>query len=214
MKKYKILKIEEEKLNSYILGSFDNLPKDEFLKKDEDFIYRYRRYGSGIVSGSIVKWDSNDNNFLQSTELNHYVGGVARKFEFIEHTAQIFIANVLVRNILGKFIPEGKYSLGAHQIRIRANNYHMGKPAPEGIHQDGFDYVAVSCINMYNITGGTSILVDATNYKTVLLEKNLTRGEVLIFDDKRYAHYASPIVPKIPGECFRDVIVTTYKKID
>ena len=214
MKKYKVLRIDEKELDPSILDSFNNLPKDEFLKKDEKFIYRYRRYGLGIISGYLIEWNSNDNNFLQSTELNHYVGGINRKFEFIERIVQIFVANVLVKNVLGNFIPEGKYSIGTHQMRIKANDYYMGKPAPEGIHQDGFDYVTVSCINTYNVTGGTSILVDAMNYKTVFFEKNLRKGEILMFDDRRYAHYTSPIVPKIPGECFRDVIVNTYKKIN
>jgi len=87
----------------------------------------------------------------------------------------------------------------------------MGKPAPEGIHQDGFDYVMVSCLSLKNVSGGDSILVDAKNHSQIIYDKALEETECLLFNDRAYAHYASPIIPKMPGICTRDVFVTTFQ---
>lgn len=89
----------------------------------------------------------------------------------------------------------------------------MEKPTPEGIHQDGFDYVAVACIDTNNIVGGVSLLVDPGKHSTKYLEAELKSGNILLFNDRTYARHAAPIVSKIPGNGYRDVVVTTYNKI-
>lgn len=214
MTEYQLLKLPKTELNKDLISlSFNNLPADTFLRKNEPYEYRYRRYDSGEIIKSELKWDNTPNDFLQDTSINSYVGGVSRKFATLEPTIKIFVSNIIVKRIVEKSIPKNNYKLGVHQIRIRANDNFIGKPAPEGIHQDGFDYVAVSCIDLNNISGGTSVLVDSQDYKKIYLSKDLEKGETLVFNDKTFAHYASPIVPKVPGEGYRDVIVTTYAKI-
>lgn len=214
MLKYKLLSLPLITINDGIYDSFENLPVDEFLNIDEPYQYRYRRYGSGEIANNKLVWKTDSDSFTQDKKINQYAGNISREFPPLDSLLRDFIQEKIIFSVVGKVIPKAIYAIGAHQIRITANNKYMGKPAPEGIHQDGFDYVAVTCVNSDNVVGGNSILVDSNDYKKTFLEKELTPGEILIFDDKAYAHYASPIVPKIPGNCYRDVIVTTYKQLE
>jgi hypothetical protein len=212
MIQYKIIALPISKLTNSVRTSFNNLPVDKFLSNSESYKYRYRRYSSASVVDSTLIWSNSTEAFLQDKKINQYAGGVIRAFPPLEQLLKRFIGDNIILFIIGNtIIPAGNYEIGAHQIRITANDKYMGKPAPEGIHQDGFDYVAVSCIDIDNVTGGTSLLVDSKDYNKKLLEKELKSRDILVFNDRIYAHYTSPIVPKIPGNCYRDVIVTTYK---
>ena len=210
---YQLLRMPLLNMDLDLTKSFNSLPVDKFLKEDEPFKYRFRRYGSGYIKNLEVTWNKGESDFVQQETLNNYAGGVKRGFPELTFDTKDFIFKNIIRPILYEFLPSDDYSFGAHQIRIKANDSYMGKPAPEGIHQDGFDYVAVCCIETNNVTGGDSILVDNNNYNKKLLDTELRAGEILIFNDKEFAHYASPIVPKCPGDAYRDVIVTTYSKI-
>ena len=214
MIQYKILALPVSKLVNSIRISFNNLPVDKFLNDSETYKYRYRRYSSATVMNSTIIWNNSSESFLQDKKINQYAGGVTRVFSPLEPHLKTFIGDNIISVVIGNIIPAyGNYEVGAHQIRIIANDKYMGKPTPEGIHQDGFDYVAVLCIDISNVAGGTSVLVDSKDHNKKLLEKELKSGDVLVFNDRTYAHYTSPIVPKIPGSCYRDVIVTTYKII-
>ena len=107
-------------------------------------------------------------------------------------------------------LPGDKFTIGVHQIRIVANDDDMGKPAPEGIHRDGFDFVAVVAVARTNVNGGVTMLVDLDDYNKALFEDTLESGEAIVFDDRIVAHYTTPITPRYPGAASRDVFVVTF----
>src|SRR5260370_14117947 len=47
-----------------------------------------------------------------------------------------------------------------HQIRIVASTDQPGEPAPEGIHQDGTDYLTFHLVRRHNVVGGQSTIYD------------------------------------------------------
>ncbi len=106
------------------------------------------------------------------------------------------------------------YEIGVHQIRVIADNQNMGIPAPEGIHQDGFDYISILSVNSQNLAGGVSVLLSSPDHKDVVFEQVLQPNNCLLLNDRSLFHYVSPIVPKLPGNCFRDMIITTFSIID
>lgn len=117
--------------------------------------------------------------------------------------------NVVFSKLL-PLLPKDNYNVGIHQIRITTHDRQPGYPAPEGIHQDGFKFIAVYCSEMENIAGGDTTLIphhdggnDATTFK-------ILAGEAIIFNDVNYLHYTAPIVPLLPGKGFRDVFVITF----
>jgi len=201
--------ISLSKFSDQLVKSFETMPEDNYLK--QDFCYRKRCYSTGSIKNGIFFWDEISSSFLQTKNLNSYVGGVSRSFTPISQSIKNDIENNIVTTAYG-FLPPVDYSLGIHQIRIVANKFNQGMPTPEGIHQDGFDFVTVACINTANVSGGISFVLDAHDHTKVAFEGTLFPGMLLIFSDKTFAHYTSNITPKLPGEAYRDVIVTTFQR--
>ncbi len=197
-------------ISNNLVHSFDLIPEDKYLKST--FPYRRRTYAAGMVVNGNFYWDDKPQIFEQSEQLNSYVGGVPRKFEALDVNIRQNVCEQVIMNAY-KQIPNGDYTVGIHQIRILADTENQGIPTPEGIHQDGFDYVTVSCINTHNLSGGVSVLLDAQDHTKIIYQGTLIPGEQIVFSDKTFAHYTSNISPKIPGVAYRDVIVTTFQKI-
>ena len=87
----------------------------------------------------------------------------------------------------------------------------MGKPSPEGIHQDGEEYFGVLLINRYNISGGKSIIYDLN--ENILNEFELVKpGDSYIVSDKLVKHSVTPIeVIDASDIGFRDVLIINYR---
>ncbi len=47
-----------------------------------------------------------------------------------------------------------------HQIRVLATTQEIGEPSPEGIHQDGTDFLTLHLVRRENIAGGASTIYD------------------------------------------------------
>jgi hypothetical protein len=83
--------------------------------------------------------------------------------------------------------------LSFHQMFIFTDAMSVGENAPEGIHQDGTDYViSALVIERAGIVGGESI-VYAPDKKTEIFRYTLAEGEGLFQDDKTLWHYVTPI---------------------
>ncbi|MFZ9035801.1 MAG: 2OG-Fe dioxygenase family protein [Francisellaceae bacterium] len=195
----------------FVLSSFETLAMDQNMKSGDN--YRFRAYSTGLIVSASASLNEEVEAFNQSYLLNHYQGGIDRKFPALEQKIAQYVIDEMMMKTLYPELPEADYKFGIHQIRIITTDEIMGKPAPEGIHQDGFDYVAVGCVAVHNITGGNSILVKNTQRDELCFDEILRPEEVVIFDDRHFAHYASPIVPKLPGRGARDVFVVTFERI-
>ena len=207
MENYQVFELKQPAES--VLNSFGTLPNDQYIKSLE-FCYRKRCYSTGYIDQNVVSWDSGASVFMQTKSLNQYLGEVQRTYQSISEETCIYLEEQLLPEMQRK-VGLDKFKFGVHQIRIIANDELMGKPAPEGIHQDGFDYVCVCCTATHNLTGGNSILVKNISRDKLILDRILKPGECLLFDDKEYAHYVSPIVPKLPGLAYRDVFVITIQ---
>jgi len=196
-------------IDDLLLKTFERLPVDKYLGSQSQF--RYRRYNTGKVDNKHFSWDSDSNYFTQSLKINHVAGEIKRFYEPLEEPAKDYVKNTLIP-LAQSILPAKQFSTGAHQIRVCTHDNLVGKPSPEGIHQDGFEYVIVACINLQNIAGGNSIFVDSNDRNNIIHEQIMKPYDVILFDDTIYAHYVSPIVPKIPGNGYRDVIIVTFKE--
>lgn len=82
--------------------------------------------------------------------------------------------------------------MNLHQMFTFADMMGAGENAPEGIHQDGSDYiVSALVIERAGITGGESIVYDKD--KKELLRHTLSEGEGIFQDDQNLLHYVTPI---------------------
>jgi hypothetical protein len=189
-----------------VAAGFDRLPQDDYLKGP--FAFR-RRHGQATVRGRQAAWKPNV-PFRQSTDLNPYAGGRDRIFAELEAPARNFISRYILPELMDA-LPSPNFELGVHQIRIVADDRNAGMPAPEGPHQDGFDFIAIVVVGRRNTDGGvTRLLAGPDRLDEVVFEAILQPGDILLLDDCRLAHDTAAIRPATPGEAARDVFILTF----
>ncbi|QLY03444.1 MULTISPECIES: 2OG-Fe dioxygenase family protein [Citrobacter] len=196
------------KTSAKVKNSFDELLPDPWLKA-EDGIFRFRSYMQARAGREKYFDLCAVGEFFQAGKLNNYAGGIARKYPEIKQDVAEEVMNLVFRKLL-PLLPDTTYNIGIHQIRITTDDRRPGYPAPEGIHKDGFKYIAIYCSEIENVTGGETTLIpnhdggnDASTFK-------LHAGDAVIFNDVNYQHYTAAVVPLLPGKGYRDVFVITF----
>ncbi|BBD61847.1 hypothetical protein NIES2109_46820 [Nostoc sp. HK-01] len=183
---------------------FHNLPVDPYIKGN----YRLRRLSRFTVSGNeLIKLPHG--YLFQSKTYNPLLGDVKREFSELEDgiiKLDIFKKMVLAFSDSCKLHPEAE--IGVHQIRTICSAENMGNPAPEGIHQDGTDFIGIFSVARENIQGGETHLYTAKKEKPVF-SKVLNSGEILLVNDHEFFHFTTPIKPQTDGLGIRDVFVLT-----
>lgn len=179
---------------STLEASFADLPEDAYAQKG----LRSRRYSRYRLSadGRLNHLDHRD--FMQSKKVNKAVGDVERRFEEIEATTSenpAFVAMFEAFRAHTGLRPESVVE--AHQIRWHCRN-RVTIPAPEGTHQDGFDFIAMFMVDTADLSGG-EVLVYPSPDRNPLLKANLKPGEYVVLNDKKVFHDAAPLVPE-PNE--------------
>ena len=92
-------------------------------------------------------------------------------------------------------------------MRVKAN-INLTNLIPEGIHQDGYNLVAIVCISRENIEGGENKLYDHNN--NLIDKRYLDEGDMIIINDNKFFHEITDIkIKDIKYEGYRDVFVFT-----
>ncbi|MFH8570111.1 2OG-Fe dioxygenase family protein [Streptomyces sp. NPDC017993] len=195
-------------ISSPFLASYATLPADEHLQKGHHF--RFRAFSKARVKGDAFLWDD-DTTFFQSDGINSYAGGRHRNFAPFGEPAREFAEGLVNSPATRALVTAEEFRIGCHQIRIKADDEHVGLPAPEGFHQDGYDLIAVTCVAVDNVSGGISLVREKDPAGDVIVERVMPPGEALFLADQEVVHYVSPITPKVPGKpAYRDVAVITF----
>jgi len=183
---------------------FSNMPIDPYIKGN----YRSRRLSRFTVSGDqLIKLPHG--YLFQSKEYNPLAGDIKREFAELDDALiklDIFRNLVLAFSDSCKLHPEAE--IGVHQIRTICYSDNLGNPAPEGIHQDGTDFIGIFSVDRDNIQGGETHLYTAKKEKPVF-SKVLNPGELLLVNDHDFFHFTTPIKPQIDAQGSRDVFVLT-----
>jgi hypothetical protein len=184
---------------------YDRLPLDPYIQGT----FRRRRF-SHYRGPAGARQRLAHMHFLQSAAVNRLAGGISRNFEEIEDG---FIALPAIERMLAAFIAAmgfdpAEREIGVHQIRICCSPGSPGSPAPEGIHQDGFDYIGLHCIGRSQMQGGTTCIYPARN-QPPLFRRDLAPGEAVYANDRTVFHFAEPIRPTGDGPGYWDLLVIT-----
>ncbi len=183
---------------------FEDLPIDPYIKGK----YRSRRLSRFTVLGDKL-FKLPHGYLFQSKEYNPLVGDVKREFVELDDALielDIFKDLVLAFSDSCKLHPEAE--IGVHQIRTTCSPDNLGNPAPEGIHQDGTDFIGIFSVGRENIQGGETHLYTVKKEKPVF-NKILNPGELLLVNDHEFFHFTTPIKPQIEAQGTRDVFVLT-----
>lgn len=190
--------------------SWDCLPLDQYLGNEAHF--RYRRYSVFEYRGaSFIKCPVEPH--YQMKQYNSVYGGLYRYYEDINDSKNTrVIMKGLVQWVLAMVKgSQDHWKVECHQFRICASLDEEGKPTPEGIHQDGADYVLIMLMDKKNVRGGGSRIYSDGGQE--VYATNLEKYELLLLDDKRYWHGVENILPEDGSElASRDVLVMTFHR--
>ncbi|QIR39779.1 hypothetical protein HCG51_25770 [Tolypothrix sp. PCC 7910] len=183
---------------------FNDMPIDPYIKGN----YRSRRLSRfTITEDKLIKLPHG--HLFQSKSYNPLVGDIKREFAELDDALielDIFKNLVLAFTDSCKLHPEAE--IGVHQIRTTCSPDNLGNPAPEGIHQDGTDFIGIFSVARDNILGGETHLYTAKKEKPIF-NKILYPGELLLVNDHEFFHFTTPIKPEMPAPGTRDVFVLT-----
>ncbi len=211
MKLLQLDQISVEAVES-LSGFFDNLPPTEH----DDGRYRLRRYS--VFELRTTFWNAKEEieitrlpqrAFQQEKELNSkedmWHEGEAREFEDLEDgvVESKAFGEICLNFKQSNSLMEGQ-EIEVHQMRIQTlddeqsvltkNGPWVVTPvAPEGVHQDGFDYLSIVGVGRHNIEGGELAIFVEKDSDTPIVSKLLCAGDMITVADRKLWHDASPI---------------------
>jgi hypothetical protein len=195
----------------------NEIAHDGWLPPGHD--YRSRAYQCFEVDMRELRLDALDDPppYVQSADVNRVAGGLRRHFRTLPaaHPATAVVrrlATTVLQLVLDSGIAspaQGSHLLDAHFIRTAA----PGKPCPEGVHRDGLVAGSVHLVELANVRGGETELLNDAGER---LER-LALGSFLdsvVFDDARLLHYTTDIEPcasHLPAH--RDVLLLGLRTV-
>lgn len=199
-----------------LADDWDHLITDEYMS--DGGRYRLRRFGRfWFLPTRMELHRMKHATVFQSATVNGFAGDIHRDFAPLRE--QTFTNSCLLALIRFDFCcfetvdPRAlsdPWEVWVHQIRIEARDDQVGRPAPEGIHHDGHDCIAMHLVRRENVAGGTSFIYD--NSRSPLHACMLERPMDTIYaDDHRVMHNVEPIHPadaRYPAK--RDVLIIDY----
>lgn len=186
--------------------SFDLLNPDPHI----DGNFRLRSYSRFTGHPLHLKRLSHQ-QFVQSSDINSMYGDVSRDFAALDESLIVLPQFEQMVHTIARFFGFNPYKtvLGIHQIRIVCSSQQQGLPVPEGIHKDGFDLIALCCINRQGVFGAETSLYRTPEGEPVY-SCTMQPGDIIYCNDRRLYHYTSPIQPASDDiEGFRDMFVVT-----
>ena len=181
---------------------FNDLPVDPNIKGH----YRYRRLSRfRITEAGVMKLPHG--YLFQSKEYNPLVGDIKREFEELDDelvSLEMFNALLLVFRDFCALRPGAE--IGVHQIRTTCSPENIGNPAPEGIHQDGTNFICIYSVDRNNIQGGETRLY-TSRAEDPVFNKTLYPGELVLVNDRKFFHNTTPVRLAGEGNGTRDVFV-------
>ncbi len=184
---------------------YDRLPLDPYIQGK----FRTRRFSHFLGPAHRLRRLSHM-QFLQSKAVNQLAGGIRREFQELEDgllSEPAFQAMVTAFTDGMAIDPEVR-EIGVHQIRISCWPDHAGSPAPEGIHQDGFDYIGMFCVERHQMVGGTTRIYPARDLPP-MFSRDMQPGEGVLANDRRVYHFGEQVRPSSAQPGYWDLLVIT-----
>jgi len=182
-----------------LTGDWDHLEPDRYLAPGAAFrLRRYGRFCWSPLRDALV--DLAHEPYFQPEDENSYAGGIVREFApLLPDTAGNPFLAALVRCTFENLpVSANRHSdtweVRIHQIRIVASTQEPGEPAPEGIHQDGTDFLTLHLVRRQNVVGGRSTIYDLERnpIESYTMRETL---DSLILEDPRIMHGVTPVYP-------------------
>ena len=192
-----------------VAASFGRLPTTQH----KDGEYRLRRYSQIELLKEPQSFKHIPiSSFTQSSQYNKFQGDVERTFENIE---QKVLESYGFKEIINLFRTVNQLSVGVlidvHQMRVIT--LHDDTPvSPEGLHQDGYECIAMFGIDRHNVQGG-ELLVSHGNDCEPFVRLPINEGTGVFLDDQAMWHNATDLKPVDEKVCgHMDAFILTANK--
>jgi hypothetical protein len=176
---------------------WDHLESDRYLANGAKF--RLRRYGRYLwvpARGDVAALAPEP--YFQPEAENSYAGGIARHFApLLPDSMHNPFLHALVRATFA-CLPiaadrqEKTWEVRVHQIRIVASPQEPGLPAPEGIHQDGTDFLTLHLVRRDNVQGAETTIYDLASRPLQRFTMR-ERLDSFVLEDPRIMHEVTPV---------------------
>jgi len=191
--------------------SFNDLPETDH----KDGKYRLRKYTLVELTDYVTETldlsyiELEVDTFNQSSQYNKHQGDIDRKFEPI--SKDVLFSSAMLK-VLHNFSIVGGLDVGdkihIHQIRIITSD-DGAEVSPEGVHQDGYEFVGFIGINRHNVTGGELMLYHQRDEEP-FIKLPMPNGTMITIKDDELWHNGSPIQPKYnDSKGYLDLFVLT-----
>lgn len=189
--------------------SFNDLPIDTYYPENKEIPGRYRRYASFHIN---INKDIINIEQIYKNNFSQNVTDFRSDIRYFEPIRDNIVKNQLIPlfvpplSLAHYFNPDTReYKLDVHQVRLLSFNNQPSDNAPEGIHQDGADYIISALVlNKHNIENDTSIIYDKN--KKEIYRTNLGTGDFIFQDDVNLWHDITPINAANNCTGYRDII--------
>jgi hypothetical protein len=180
-----------------LCADWGRLEPDRYLEHGARFrLRRYGRYYWSPAADALAVLPHE--TYFQPADENPYAGGIARDFApLLPDTVHNPFLHALVRLTFACLpVSEDKlektWEVRIHQIRIVASPGEPGLPAPEGIHQDGTDFLTLHLVRRHNVVGGESTIYDLGR-QPIGCHTMREPLDSFILEDPRVLHGVTPV---------------------
>jgi hypothetical protein len=197
--------------------SWDDLGVDAYMA--DGGRYRRRRFACFRAGAEGIVRKPHQPHY-QSRDYNPLNGGLQRWFAPVSEAigghpalrAILATCHALFERLTLPHLRPPSWHVEIHQFRIEARPGKEGRPTPEGMHQDGVDWVLVLLVNRVNISSGETSIGDLK--QRPLGSFTLTEPlDSAVTDDNRVYHGVTPVMPLDPAcPAYRDVLVVTFRR--
>jgi hypothetical protein len=194
-----------------VAASFGDLAPDNIAYNKSSFVSRYRHFSAFAYAGGTYRLDAGLGPLFNRRRSYHTSHGESELWPI----DPVLLGSGRVQDLLLQVarclpIAPERYAVGVNQIRVRADDEHMGSPAPS-LHQDGYAFSCHIAVRRENVSGGTSIISRSPRPVDVILEHALEPGEFIFFNDTRLYHTATPVTCRIGGvSAWRDMLILDF----
>lgn len=195
------------------------MPFDPHLFEGEG--ERFRRYDRFLVDPhkrQLVIFDHD--SFFQDKKFDTLYGDIHRKFAPLTPTeaSNRFLHHLIVENYesfpKSPSVRQEPFEVSVHMIRIQATpGSGLGRPAPEGIHRDGYHFGSIHLMNRDNVIGAMNNIYDLG--QNLIDQKGLhTPLDTIVFDDAAIFHAVTPFRQADAAKlATRDMLILLYQPL-
>jgi len=99
--------------------------------------------------------------------------------------------------------------IDVHQIRVSSYSGEKRPATPEGVHQDGFEHIAIFGIQRKHIKEGGDLCIHDAKHNKPFIQYSFDHGEFIVLNDQRFWHSATDIVAEDQQHGSMDVFILT-----